>query len=273
MTTSWMEVNSANPVLMTFSSHDVLLVIEVPNLPGAVITSSCNYLLLCMKSHTSNSSWLSLTMCIHLFVHWHSFNYIFKSLRKVWVRSCILWPRSILALNHSCIFNPSAHSLLLHTCIDLLLDLLLMRVNWILEIVNFFLKLIFFKFEQGLFFDSSKMLLLNFFDFFFVVFVQVLHFLYILGNGHFFGVNTILMRLVEVSLLSQFFPGWNWLFGALIGYRELNFELINFLFKLYVFIFAVSYQSEIDIMERSFLLEFVPFRVENVKRLRHFVLS
>ena len=129
MASSRMEVNSANPILVTLARHDVLLVFEVPDFPTAVITGSGNYLLLCVKGHASNSSWLALAVRINLLVHRHALDEVLKGLRQVRIGTSILGPWSVLALNISIFLDSSAHPLLLHTCIDLLLDSLLMLIN------------------------------------------------------------------------------------------------------------------------------------------------
>ena len=135
------------------------------------------------------------------------------------------------------------------------------------------MEFVFFKFEKCLFFDGVKVLLLNLLNLLFIVFMQVSHFLDVLSNGHFFGVNSVLMRLVEIPLLPELLPGRNGLLSTLIGDLELDLELVNLLFKFDVFVLAVSYQSDADVVEGALLLQLVPLRVEDVERLGHFVLG
>ena len=67
----------------------------------------------------------------------------------------------------------------------------------------------------------------DFLDFFFVLFMKVFHFFDILTNGNFFAVDSILMRLVEISLLSELFPSGFGLFGNHIGLLKLYLHLVN----------------------------------------------
>ena len=80
MATSRMEVDRADPVLVSFTCHDILLVLHVPNLPGAIITGGCNYLLLGMQCHTTNAFWIALAVRINLLVHRHALYHVLKSL-------------------------------------------------------------------------------------------------------------------------------------------------------------------------------------------------
>jgi len=67
----------------------------------------------------------------------------------------------------------------------------------------------------------------DFLDFFFVLFMKVFHFFDVLTNGNFLAVDSILMGLVEISLLSELFPGRFGLFGNHIGLLKLNLHLVN----------------------------------------------
>ena len=129
MATSWMEINSTNPIFVTFSSHNVLLVIKVPNLPCAIITSCSYNLFLSMECHTTDSPWFSTSVGIYFLFLLHSFHEVIKSLREIWIRSCIFRPWCVLAFEWYVIFYSTTHSLLLHACINLSLDFLLMFVN------------------------------------------------------------------------------------------------------------------------------------------------
>jgi len=180
-----MEINSTYPIFVTFSCHNVLFVLKVPNLPSTIITCSCYYLLLGVKSHTTDTSWFTLRMCFNLLIQRHSLHQIIKCLREERIWSSILRPRCILAFEHGILFHLATHSLLLHTGINLSLNLLFMFGNCSLKISDFFLQLIFLKFEERLFFDSIQMLFLNLLNFLFVIFVQVLHFLDVLCNCDF----------------------------------------------------------------------------------------
>lgn len=207
MTTCWMEINSTDPVLVTLTSHNVFFIFEVPDLPGAIITR-CRYnLLLGMESHTTNTPWFVLRVRVDLLVHGHSLHNVVEGLGEVRIRAGIIWPRGVLALNHCVFFNPATHSLLLHTGVNLTLHFLLMLVNRTLQVINPLLQLILLQLQQRLFLNSIKVLFLYFFNFLFVVFVEVAHFLNILGYGHLLRINSVLVRLVEITLFSQFFPG------------------------------------------------------------------
>jgi hypothetical protein len=66
MGASWMEVNGCNPVFVSFTSHNVLLVVQVPNLPGAIISSCCYDLLFSMQGHSTDASRMSLNWLLSL---------------------------------------------------------------------------------------------------------------------------------------------------------------------------------------------------------------
>lgn len=129
MTSSRMEINSAYPILVTFSGHDIFFIFQVPDFPSAVITSRCNNLLLGMHGHTTNSSWLSLVMSFNLLVNRHPFHEVIESLWKVWIWSGIFWPWCVLAFDSKVVFYLASHSLLLHTSINLSLHFLFMLIN------------------------------------------------------------------------------------------------------------------------------------------------
>jgi len=120
---------------MSFTCHDVLLVLQVPDLPSAIITCCGHNLLLGMKGHATNtfamgSKWL---LARKLVVD------AFELFRKVWIWSSILWPWSIRSLNLNSSLFSSTHSLLSHACIDLLLDSLFMALDLTLDISNLLL--------------------------------------------------------------------------------------------------------------------------------------
>lgn len=84
--------------------------------------------------------------------------------------------------------------------------------------------------------------------------MQIPHLLDILSDCYFFGVNPILVSLMEVSLLPQLFPSRNRLLSAFIGYLELHLELLDLLSEFYILVLTVSYQTYTHIMEGSLLL-------------------
>jgi hypothetical protein len=67
MTSSWMEINSTDPVFVAFTRHNVLFILNVVDLPGAIVTASCYDLLLGVQSHTTDSSWATV-MCLDLLI-------------------------------------------------------------------------------------------------------------------------------------------------------------------------------------------------------------
>lgn len=80
MAACWMEVNCTYPIFVALTGHDVFLIFQVPDLPGAIVTS-CGYnLLLCVKGHASDTPWLGLIMSIDLLVQSHSLHKVIKSL-------------------------------------------------------------------------------------------------------------------------------------------------------------------------------------------------
>ena len=123
------------------------------------------------------------------------------------VRSGVLWPWSVLALDWSTGLQLASHALLLHASIDLLLDFLLVRLYLSLNLGNSLGGFVLFKFEQRLLLDSIEMLPLNLFNLLFIVFMKVLHLLNVLRNVYFLPIDSILMSLVEISLFSQLLPG------------------------------------------------------------------
>ena len=54
MRTGRMEVDCANPISVTFASHDVFLSFHVPDLPGAVVRGCGHDLFSHVKRHSSN---------------------------------------------------------------------------------------------------------------------------------------------------------------------------------------------------------------------------
>ena len=163
-----MEIDCGYPVFVTFTSHDVLMIFKVPDLPSTIISGSRDNLLFGMKRHSTDTSGMSFNFLLAR----HSIVEILKGLGQIWIWSSILRPRSVLTLNlHLFLAISSAHSLFFHTGVDLLLDFVLMLLDLLLDVDHFFLKLIFLKFEQGFFFDGIEMFLLDFFDFLLVVFV------------------------------------------------------------------------------------------------------
>jgi hypothetical protein len=123
------------------------------------------------------------------------------------VRSCVLWPWGVLALDWSTRLQLSSHALLLHASVDLLLDFLLVRLYLSLNLGNSLGGFVLFKFEQRLLLDGVEMLPLNLFNLLFIVFMKVLHLLNVLRNVYFLPIDSILMSLVEISLFSQLLPG------------------------------------------------------------------
>ena len=168
MRTRRMEINGGYPVLVTLSGHDVFMILEVPDLPSAVISGRSNDLLLGMECHTSNASGMS----IDFLLLGHSIVEIFESFRQIWIWSGILRPWCVLALDlHLLGTISSAHSLFFHAGVDLLLNLVFVLLDLLLDIHNLFLKLIFLEFQKCLLFDGIEMLFLDFFNFLLVVFV------------------------------------------------------------------------------------------------------
>jgi len=139
--TCWMEINSGDPIFMAFTSHDIFLVFQVPNFPGAVITSSGNNLLLGMKGHSTNTFWMSINR-----LGWvGSLIKIVEWFRQVWIWSCVFWPWSILSFNgDSSLSSFSSHSLLFHAGVYLFLNFLLVIFHLLLNFNDSLLHLILF---------------------------------------------------------------------------------------------------------------------------------
>ena len=61
---SGVEVDGGDPVLVTLSSHYILVVVQVPDLPGAIITGRGNDLFLRVQAHSSNGSGVSIDLLL-----------------------------------------------------------------------------------------------------------------------------------------------------------------------------------------------------------------
>lgn len=116
------------------------------------------------------------------------------------------------------------------------------------------------------------MFLLDFFNFLFVVFMEVFHSFNILCDCNFLTVNSILMLSVEISFLSKLFPSGFGLISNNIGFLQFNFHCFDFGSQFGIFVVHVSYQTYLNIMECPLLLKFMPFLLENVESLGHFEL-
>ena len=114
------------------------------------------------------------------------------------------------------------------------------------------------------------MFLLDFFNFLFIVFVEVFHSFDILCDCNFFTVNSVLMLSVEVPLFSQFLPSGFGLVCNHVGFFQLNFHSLNLGSQFGILVVHVSYQTYLNIVECAFLLKFMPLLLEDVQRLRHF---
>ena len=75
---------------------------------------------------------------------------------------------------------------------------------------------------------------------------------------------------MEITLLSKLLPGTLSLVSDDICFFQ--FYLHNFYFRseFGILVVHVSYQTDLDVMERSFLLELVPLLLEDVEGLGHF---
>ena len=134
---------------------------------------------------------------------------------------------------------------------------------------NSLLSFILLKLEESLLFDSIQMLPLDFFNLFLIVFVKILHFLNVLSNCYFLSINSILMSLVEISFFSQLLPSRLRLISNYVSLLQFNFHGINFGSKFGILVMHVSYQSDLNVVEGSFLLELMPLLLKDVQRLGH----
>jgi len=158
------------------------------------------------------------------FVEW-----CFKFLSQIWIVSSVFRPWCILSFDLSMLLQSATHSLLFHAGINLFLHLFFLQLNGCLDFSYSLLSLIFFKFEQSLFFNSLEMLFLNFFNFLLIVFMQVFYFLYILSNRYFLTINSIHVCFVEISFFSKFFPCRFGIISNNVCLFQLNFHSFNFL--------------------------------------------
>lgn len=127
---------------------------------------------------------------------------ILKCLSKIRISSCIIWPWCISSFNINVLVNFTTLSLLFQADVNLFLNLLLTCLDFSLNISNFLLGLVLFQFKHSLFFNSIKMLFLNFLNFFFIIFVKVLQLFDVLRNGDLFTVDSVLVGFMEISFFS-----------------------------------------------------------------------
>ena len=92
MRTGRMEVDCANPISVTFASHDVFLSFHVPDLPGTVVRGCGHDLLSHVKGHSSNG----LAVGCYFGARRHSARQSFVTLAEEWIRSRIFREGSIL---------------------------------------------------------------------------------------------------------------------------------------------------------------------------------
>ena len=144
-----------------------------------------------------------------------------------------------------------------------------MVVDLSLDIRNSLLELVLLQLEQSLLLDSVEMLLLDLLDLLLVVLVQVLHPLDVLGDVDLLAVNSVLVGLVEVSLLPQLLPGGLGLVCDHVGLRQLNLHCIDLCSEFGILIMHVSYQSDLNVVEGSLLLKLVPLLLEDIQGLGH----
>ena len=139
MGTRWVEVYSRDPVFVALTCHNILIVVEIPDLPSAVITSSSDDLLLSVESHASDS----LRMGVDFLTTGASLIPGIILLREHRVRSGVLRPWSILSLKLHASVSLTSRSLLPHTVLNLLLDHLFMSFDSSLNLCNLFVSLVF----------------------------------------------------------------------------------------------------------------------------------
>jgi hypothetical protein len=77
------------------------------------------------------------------------------------------------------------------------------------------------------------------------------------------------MSLVEIPLFSELLPSGFSLLSYHISFLKLYLHFVYFGPELIIFVFAVSYHSNLDIMECALLLELMPFLLENIECLIH----
>ena len=97
-----------------------------------------------------------------------------------------------------------------------------------LNLINSLLELVFLKLKKGFLLHSVEMLFLDFFNFLLVIFMEVFHALYVLSDGHFLSIDTVLMLSMEVSFLSKLFPGAFGLVCDHVSLGQLYFHGVDF---------------------------------------------
>ena len=161
-----MEIDSGYPVLVTFTGHDVFMIFEVPDLPSAIVSGRGNDLLFSMERHSTNTSGMS----VNFLLAGHSIVEILKGFRQIWIWSGVLRPWCVLAFDLHCFLAvSSAHSLLFHASVDLLLNFVLMLLDLLLDIKDFFLELLVILMKNYLILDALKLLCFNLRQLFFQI--------------------------------------------------------------------------------------------------------
>lgn len=138
-----------------------------------------------------------------------------------------------------------------------------------LNFLDLLVSFVFLQLKKSLVLNSHKILSLNLLDLVDIVFMQILHFLDMLVKSDLLPINSVLVCLVEISLLSQVLPGRLGLVSDDVSLCKFNLHIFYFLLQLIIFVFHVSYQSDGYIVERAFLLELVPLILKDVQSLVH----
>jgi len=152
---------------------------------------------------------------------------------------------------------------------DFARHLVLLVLDRVADLPDPLLQFVLLELQKRLLLQSSFVFVLDLLESVFVLLVQVLYFLYSLVYLHLFALNSILVRLMEVSLFPQLLPRALCLFSDNLSLLQFTFHLCDLFLESFIFIFSVSYQSESDIIESSFLLQLVPFLLEYVHCVVH----
>jgi len=196
--------------------------------------------------------------------------------RKERVRTRILWIRGhFCALANSTtikaimlgIFSIGESSLV--SCVDLALNFLLLSLDISLKIKGFARELILFKFNQSFFFDCGEKLFIHLIDALGKILMLVLNSLDVVRNDDFLTINTILVLLVEITLLPKLLPSTFSTFSNNFSLGELNLHALKFSLHTRILVLNVCDQANAEILEGALFLKFEPLILENVHGFLH----
>lgn len=152
---------------------------------------------------------------------------------------------------------------------DFFLNLLLLCLDLALKREGLLLELVLFELEKSLLLGGLQQLLLNLFNLVLNILLVNFDVLDALVNIILLTIDTILVRLMIITLLSQLLPGRLGLLSDNFGAIELRAHLGYLNFKLSILIVDIGDQTNTDVLESALLLKLEPLLLELVHSLRH----